>query len=276
MNGQLKFELQSEERNMNYWIFSNKPAGTYPDEDWDMSTILQRKAYYLNEKERNRASVEPEDVVYLRIFGESYIGRFMIGGTWVPDLKWKEKHSQKTGAFPMKNIDLWKRPLPQWLIIRDLSNQDIRSRVIRITSEDGMKIETAQKVYQRLGYGGADGEIVILEKGIEEAIKPNLEKMGLKLAGEDVQQQFMMGPGVGRSDLICINKNEDLVVLELKGGMGSDQAIGQVLRYIGYVKENIAKENQKVLGGIVATDYDEHLRLAALAAGIKIYMVRLG
>jgi len=86
----------------------------------------------------------------------------------------------------------------------------------------------------------------------------------------------MMGPGVGRSDLICINKNEDLVVLELKGGMGSDQAIGQVLRYIGYVKENIAKENQKVLGGIVATDYDEHLRLAALAAGIKIYMVRLG
>ncbi len=261
---------------MNYWIFSNKPEGTYPDDDWDMSTILQRKAYYLNEKERNRASVVSGDIVYLRIFGESYIGRFTIGGAWEPDLRWKEKHSHKTGAFPMKNIDLWKRPLPQGLIIRDLSNQDIRSRVIRITLEDSVRIETAKKVYERLGFGGADGEIVILEKGIEEALKPNLEKMGLQLAGKDIQQQFTMGPGIGRSDIICVNKDGDLVVLELKRGMGSDEAIGQVLRYMGYVKENIADKGQRVWGGIVATDYDEQLRLAALASGIKLYLVRFG
>jgi len=72
-----------------------------------------------------------------------------------------------------------------------------------------------------------------------------------------------MGVGVGRSDLICLDERGDLVVLELKRGIGSDEAIGQLLRYMGFVREN------------VAGDYDEHLRLAALAAGIKIVTVRL-
>ncbi len=111
---------------------------------------------------------------------------------------------------------------------------------------------------------------------MEEAIKPNLKKLGLKLASKDIQQQFSMGVGVGRSDLICTNENGDLVVIELKRGMTSDETIGQVLRYIGWIRENIAKEGQKVRGCIVAGDYDEQLRLAAFAAQIRLVLVRLG
>lgn len=85
-----------------------------------------------------------------------------------------------------------------------------------------------------------------------------------------------MGPGVGRSDLIYTDESGSLVVIELKRGMASDQAVGQVLRYIGYVKENIASPDQKVHGWIIAGDYDEHLRLSASAAGIKVLVVRLG
>jgi len=44
---------------------------------------------------------------------------------------------------------------------------------------------------------------------------------------------------------------------------------------MGFVKENVALHTQEVRGMIVAGDYDEHLRLAALAAGIKIVIVRL-
>jgi hypothetical protein len=116
----------------------------------------------------------------------------------------------------------------------------------------GVMIETAQRVYARLGFGGADGEIVILEEGLEEAIKPNLRKLGLKLAAKGIQQQFSMGVGVGRSDLICVNEAGELVVVELKRGLTSDEAIGQVLRYVGWVRENIAEQGQKIHGWIVA------------------------
>ena len=120
-------------------------------------------------------------------------------------------------------------------------------------------------------YGGA----LILEKGLEEALKPNLHKLGLKLASEKIRQQFNMGIGTGRSDLICLDENDNLVVLELKRGVTSDEAIGQVLRYMGWLRENVASEGQKIRGCIVTGDFDEHLRLAALAADIKLVLVRL-
>ncbi len=58
--------------------------------------------------------------------------------------------------------------------------------------------------------------------------------------------------------------------------MTSDETIGQVLRYVGWVKENIAESGQKVFGWIIAGDYDEHLRLAAAAANVRLVLVRLG
>ena len=266
----------SKEKPPNYWVFANKPEGTYDDTIWDMATILRTECYPFNEDQPNRAYVKPGDVVYMRIYGESYIGRFVIGGKWAPLPADEQKGEHITGTFPMADIQLWSRPLPQNLVIRELSNQDVMARIIRITPADGVMIETAQRVYQRLGFGGADGEIVILEKGLEEAIKPNLTKLGVELAEEEIQQQFYMGPGVGKSDLICTDENDDLVVIELKRGMTSDEAIGQVLRYVGWVKENIAGDGQDVHGWIVTGDYDEHLRLAASAANIRLLLVRLG
>lgn len=262
----------------NYWVFSNKAEGTPGSEVWNMSWILAHKRYSFGATKSLRAKVEPGDVVYLRHYGESYIGRFVIGGEWTsdPELSPESSSSNPVGTFPMDDLVLWARPLPQGLIIRDLSNGDFRSRIVRITAEDAIKIETAQRVYERLGFGGADGEILILEEGLEEAIKPNLKKMGLSLASDQIRQQFSMGPGVGRSDLICTNADGDLVVVELKRGLTSDETIGQVLRYVGWAEENLATEGQQVHGWVVAGDYDEQLRLAAKAAKVKLWLVRLG
>jgi restriction system protein len=52
------------------------------------------------------------------------------------------------------------------------------------------------------------------------------------------------------------------LVIELKRGMSSDDAVGQVLRYIGWVRENIAKPNQKVEGVIVCSEVDDALKYA--------------
>jgi hypothetical protein len=263
-------------RDSHYWIFSNKSEGAYDKNIWDQATIMKTRMYTIKESEPNRAHVKPGDVVHMRIYNQYYIGKFTVGGNWKPLPGSKQRWNETVGQFPMEGIVMWSRPLPQSLIIRDLSNQNYRRRIVSITSDDALMIETAQRVYARLGFGNADDNIIILEQGLEEAIKPNLKKMGLKLAEKQIQQQFSMGPGVGRSDLICVNEQGDLVVLELKRGMTSDETIGQVLRYVGWVQENIAQAGQKVHGWIIAGDYDEHLRLAALAANIRLVLVRLG
>lgn len=266
----------SKERQPNYWIFSNKVRGAYDGNIWDMNTILKTTRYSIKEKESNRSSIRPGDIVYMRIYGNSFIGKFIVGGEWIKAPAKEQKWKEPVGTFPMKEVDIWPRPLPQVLVMKDLSNQNYRRRIIKINPEDGIIIEAAQRVYARLGFGDADDNIIILEKGLEEAIKPNLQKLGLKLADKSIRQQFNMGIGVGRSDLICVNEKGDLVIVELKRGMTSDETIGQVLRYVGWTRENIAENGQKVLGCIVAGDYDEQLRLAASAAQIRLVLVRLG
>ena len=215
--------------------------------------------------------------VYMRIFGQSLIGKFIIADEWTPLPKRHQKWATLVaGTFPMRDVEVWKHPIPSSLIFSDLSNQNHRMRIAQATIEDITLIEAARKICARLGLGSGDGEIVVLERGLEEAIKPSLPKMGLRLAAEAIRQQCFMGIGAGRSDLVCLDESGDLVVIELKRGMSSDEVVGQVLSYVGWLRENVATNGQNVKGMIVTGDYDERLRLAAKAAGIKVVLVRLG
>ena len=52
------------------------------------------------------------------------------------------------------------------------------------------------------------------------------------------------------------------MVIELKKGRASDSVVGQTLRYMGYVKEEVAKPNQSVKGLIIALEDDLGTRQA--------------
>jgi RecB family endonuclease NucS len=74
-------------------------------------------------------------------------------------------------------------------------------------------------------------------------------------------RQFPAGPW--SIDFLCVDKaNNDFVVIELKRGRSSDSTVGQVLRYMGWVQENLAKAGQRVHGIIIAQDVDDALRYA--------------
>ena len=69
----------------------------------------------------------------------------------------------------------------------------------------------------------------------------------------------------GPLDILAISKDKkELLVIELKRGMSSDVAIGQTLRYMGYVKKCLATNSEEVRGCIVGTDADQGLRNALL------------
>lgn len=90
----------------------------------------------------------------------------------------------------------------------------------------------------------------------------NLIEPGLKLY-EDEGINGVEFPAGGRwIDILAVSKAGELVVIELKVSRGYDRVIGQLLRYIGWVKENLAENGQKVRGVIVARSISEDLLLA--------------
>jgi restriction system protein len=79
--------------------------------------------------------------------------------------------------------------------------------------------------------------------------------------GEPVGQQYETD--AGPIDILAISKDRKrLLVVELKRGRATDVVVGQVLRYMGYIKEQIAEADQTVEGAIIALEDDQKLRWA--------------
>lgn len=79
--------------------------------------------------------------------------------------------------------------------------------------------------------------------------------------GELVGKQY--NTDTGRIDILAISKDKKrLLVLELKRGRASDVVVGQILRYMGYVKEELAEVDQTVHGVIIAHEDDQRIRRA--------------
>ncbi|NOS97730.1 MAG: DUF1016 family protein [Methylotenera sp.] len=63
-------------------------------------------------------------------------------------------------------------------------------------------------------------------------------------------------------DILAVDKDGGYVVIELKVSKGYDRVIGQLLRYVSWIKKNQAEQNQSVRGIIIAKQISEDLQLA--------------
>jgi len=89
--------------------------------------------------------------------------------------------------------------------------------------------------------------------------------------GEPVGQQY--ATDAGPIDILAVSHDRKrLLVVELKRGRASDVVVGQILRYMGYIKELVAEPGQTVEGAIIALDNDQKLRWALSAVpNIRFY-----
>lgn len=107
-----------------------------------------------------------------------------------------------------------------------------------------------------------DPSIFALEKHLEDFLVQNWHHTELgknydiyEEEGEMVGQQYPSD--TGPIDILAISKDKkEILVVELKKGRVSDVVVGQIQRYMGYVKEELAEENQKVKGVIIAFEDD--------------------
>jgi len=105
----------------------------------------------------------------------------------------------------------------------------------------------------------------LLERDLQRYLAENLDciEPGLKLYEEDDIKGLEFEAGNGRRiDILAIDKDGAFVVLELKVSKGYDRVVGQLLRYVNWVRKNLVEPGQQVRGIIICRTMSEDLRLA--------------
>lgn len=121
-----------------------------------------------------------------------------------------------------------------------------------------------------------------MEKHLEDFLVKNWAQTDLgkeydiyQEEGERFGQQYLTDSGP--LDILAISKDKkNLLVVELKKGRASDNVVGQTLRYMGYVLEELAETGQTVKGVIIALEDDPKIRRAlAIVPSIIFYRYQI-
>jgi len=269
---------------MSHWIFT---VTTHRDHGLSADEIFRQrmsdKFWGLGEKTPNRSSLRKDDqVVY-------YVGlpaKVFAGCAILATDPWKLSEAERDSVSHGKSfyraeygvrldqIQIWDKlrtvetVLPNlgfienkefWFAylqggVREISDEDFRVITLGAESNDLAKHPRQQELQNASEFA--------LETHLEEFIDRNWGSIDFGIALSRYQiddqngRQFPAGPW--SIDFLCTeNGSGDFVVVELKKGKTSDATVGQLLRYMSWVKKNLAKDGQNVKGIIIARDVDE-------------------
>ncbi|MGD0795908.1 MAG: endonuclease NucS domain-containing protein [Dehalococcoidales bacterium] len=274
---------------MNYWIFSvvshKEGKDTYKAEDVFNQRMIDG-FWGLGEKTPNRKYLsEGDKVVYYIGIPQKYFGgtASLASDSFALNNSQKKKFSHGKQYYTvdygvlLKDIEIWqkKKPVDELLPqLRFIENKEfwgayLQGGVRQIEADDYSLIVGEPSLIQKIN-STSDVENqneFAMEMQLEEFIFKNWSNInwGSKLVlFENEEQNGRQFPaGTWSIDFLAKDKvNDDLVVIELKRGKTSDSTVGQLLRYIGWVKENIASKHQNVRGIIIAHEVDEALKYA--------------
>lgn len=109
--------------------------------------------------------------------------------------------------------------------------------------------------------------MITLESYLREFIVENLDTINiggkvLKLYEcEDGTEGIGLNTDVGVIDVLATDEEEHFVVFHLRMHKANEATLGQTLKYMGWVKNKLASD-KKVLGVIVAKEFDKNLKYA--------------
>jgi len=133
-----------------------------------------------------------------------------------------------------------------------------------------------------LDAASSDEELTAAEFAYESDLRNFLSKNlyllepGLKLYEEEGIDGVEFPAGGRFIDILAVDDREGFVVVELKVSRGYDRAVGQLLRYMGWVAENLAESSQIARGFIVAREISEDLLLACRGLhGVELFEYEL-
>lgn len=280
---------------MAYWIFviTNHPEHNLTSEEI-LDQRVRDRFFGLGEKTPNRRSLQAGDsaVFYLGNPIKAFAGTAVLNG---PSFQLSPREIDEIShgspfyraAFGVRlgEINLWKERRSVENLLSQLGFIENKKSWgtyfqggVKGISERDFETITKSPVDQPPAVIAAPNPVLYnsayefgLEAHLEDFIDDNWDRIdfGRRLARykTDEQDGRQFPAGQWSIDFLCIDTvTGDLVVLELKRGKTSDAVIGQALRYMTWVRENLAKPGQAVHASIIASEADEAMRFAIRSA----------
>jgi restriction system protein len=142
-------------------------------------------------------------------------------------------------------------------------------------------VELAGEVIQNDGLSVTEAQIedrgaFVLERYLEDFIVSNFQVIfrgQLQLYRDEqgaVAQQY--NTNIGIIDILAVEEGTgSFVVIELKKGRPSDQVVGQLLRYMGWVKQTLCSPGQCVKGLVICREHDLRMSYAlSMVPGVNL------
>ena len=274
---------------MNYWIFT-VVAQKSDGEDFtaeEIFTLRMKDSFWgLGEKTPNRKNLNKGDkiIFYIGAPKKVFAGNITLASSCFilnESQKIKYGHGRQITDYGvlLEEIEIWDNPKSVEELVPKLKfieNKEFwfsyfQGGIRQITEEDFKIIMSERRptlVEQIFTSEDIESQSEFaLETHLEEFIYQNWENINfgsrIELYKTDEQDGRQFPAGTWSIDFLALDKdNNDLAVLELKRGKTSDSTVGQLLRYINWVKENVAEEGQNVRGIIIARDVDDSLNYA--------------
>lgn len=160
-------------------------------------------------------------------------------------------------------IDLWTLDALMWAVIPKSADEELEESV----SQETVSFSSGQK------FG--------LERHLQDFLFDNWDHTALGKEWEiysepdDNDAGYEYTTSIGRIDLLARHrKKSEWLVIELKRGQSSDETVGQVSRYMGWVRHNLAEKDDVVRGLIISHDADPSIFYSIAGLGIDTISVQ--
>jgi hypothetical protein len=214
--------------------------------------------------------------VYNRISDE---GLSMLGRNTIKDSDAFSKRYVSLNAACHQLSDEIRQPLHLIDSMFSLIVHGVESPLTTLPGTAGTIPVSGEIVKQDGDLSGAveDNASFSLEKYLQEFIVSNWDRTPLAktldIYVEDEEKAVEFNTGVGEIDILARDRTKgDWVVIELKKGRSDDTVVGQILRYMGWIRKHKAGVGDRVRGIIITGGASDRIKYALYASdGIDFF-----
>lgn len=279
---------------MNYYVFQAADQSSYVRQRTGQETfdflVKEKSAWGFGHNTPNRKAVQTGDKALFYLTGtdnQVFIGAATLKSGAYEDTSGESKDwylDPKTLRIDLENIVVFPEPKPR-KNFKGIDWRPVQGGCNKISERDYMVIVGMQPDIAARKESTEEMEFA-LERYLEDFIVDNWDKIdfGEKLDifedddGNKGKQYY--AEEIGYIDILATDRKGNFVVIELKKGRKNDEVIGQVLRYMGWVRENLARGNKNVRGLVIVREKDQKLEYALKEIAGKVdvltYWVEFG